>query len=435
MSGASKARGDRVTYADIFAVREFRALFISRGLSTIGDYLARSALTIAVFVETGSTALMGITFALTMLPDLIGGPLLGSLADRFPRRALMVAADVGRALLLLVMAIPGLPLFALWALLFVIRLLDGPFLSAYHSSMAVVLPGKQQLVKGTAVTQLINHVAYTVGYGLGGLIVGLTGLSAVLVLNAGTFVVSGVVILLGMLARPATANPDSPPTLLGAARAATRYIVGHPRLRVIMLFPFPIAITLVCETLAAPYAAQIGHGSSVAGLLMGAAPAGIVLGLWLLPMVMPDQRAGHVMALSIMSCVPLVVFAAMPSPVVAAILVVASGIPLYFWIPLSAEFAQTVPDDMRGQAMGLMTTTMKVTQGIAVLSFGLIAQNTMASTVIAASGAIGTVMTIALSLAWVRASRPATTAAAPPEVAPEATPSHDDAIPRSDHHH
>lgn len=82
----------RVTYADIFGEREFRALFVSRALSTVGDYIARAALVIAVFSETGSTALMGVTFALTTLPDLIGGPVLAGLADRFPRRAVMVAA-------------------------------------------------------------------------------------------------------------------------------------------------------------------------------------------------------------------------------------------------------------------------------------------------------------------------------------------------------
>jgi MFS family permease len=107
---ASSSRVERITYADIFAVREFRALFASRTMSTIGDYLARAVLVIAVFNETGSTALLGITFALTSLPELIGGPVLAGLADRFPRRAVMVPADVVRAILLLVMAIPGLPL-------------------------------------------------------------------------------------------------------------------------------------------------------------------------------------------------------------------------------------------------------------------------------------------------------------------------------------
>ncbi|WP_165974477.1 MFS transporter [Nonomuraea deserti] len=402
----------RVTYADIFGGREFRALFVSRALSTIGDYVARVALVITVFAETGSVALMGVTFALTTLPDLFGGPMLAGLADRLPRRAVMVAADLGRALLLLVMAIPGLPLVALWALLAAIRLLDSPFTSAYMSTMSVVLPGKR-LVKGSALTQLVNHVSYTIGFAAGGVIVSLTGLSVVLVSNAATFTLSGVVILLGVRTRPATARTGPSLSWLGATRAAIRYVAAHRRLRVIMLFPFPIATTLVCQTLATPYTAQIGHGPAGAGLLMAASTAGIVVGLWIFPLLIPDQRPLHVVVLTIMSCAPLVLFVAVPGMVAAAALMVVSGIALYFWIPLAAEFTQTVPDDMRGQAVGLLTTTMRVTQGTAILIFGLAGQNAMSSTVIATSGAIGTVMVTILSAAWVRASRSLTIAAAP----------------------
>ncbi|GAB3468816.1 MFS transporter [Actinophytocola sediminis] len=411
MSGEGKA-DNRVTYAEIFAVREFRALFASRSLSTIGDYLARAALTIAVFTETGSEALMGITFALSVLPDLIGGPVLAGLADRFPRRAVMIVADFGRAVLLLVMAIPGMPLWSLWALLFAIRLVDSPFNSAYISTMSVVLPGKR-LVRGSAVTQLVNHIAYTVGYGLGGVVVAITGLSVVLIFNSATFVLSGLVILVGVLARPATASADTPPTLLGSAKAATRYILGHPRLRLMMLFPFAIATTLATEALAAPYAAQISHGSAVAGLLMGAGPAGIVIGLWLLPMIIPEQRTRHLVILSIISCAPLVLFVAAPGALAASVLIVVSGIALYYWIPLAAEFTQTVPDSMRGQAVGLMTTMMRATQGVAILVFGLAAQNAPSSAVIAVSGALGTVLVIGLSVAWVMVGRSASLARAP----------------------
>ncbi|MEV0612781.1 MFS transporter [Nonomuraea sp. NPDC050404] len=399
----------RVTYADIFGEREFRALFISRTLSTVGDYVARVALVITVFSDTGSVALMGVTFALTTLPDLFGGPLLAGLADRFPRRAVMVAADLARASLLLVMAVPGLPLLALWALLFVIRLLDSPFNGAYLSTMSVVLPGRR-LVKGSAVTQLVNHVSYTVGFAGGGLIVAFTGLSVVLVGNAVTFVLSALVIMAGVRTRPATApRTGAPSSLLGATRDVIRYIAAHRRLRVIMLFPFPIAATLVSETLATPYAAQAGHGAAVAGLLMGAGTAGIVVGLWLLPLLVPDQRPGHVVVLSVISCAPLVLFAAAPGVVAAGALMVISGIALYYWIPLAAEFTQAVPDDMRGQAVGLLTTMMRVTQGIAILIFGLTGQHTASSTVMAVSGVIGTLMVIALSVAWVRATGPAPT--------------------------
>lgn len=395
-----------IAYADIFTQPEFRALFASRALSTIGDYIARAALVIGVFAETGSAALMGVTFALTTLPDLIGGPVLASLADRFPRRAVMVTADLGRALLLLLMAIPGLPLVALWGLLFIVRLVDSPFTSAYLSTMSVVLPGKR-LVKGSAVTQVVNHISYAVGYAAGGAIVTLTGLSLVLVFNAATFALSGLAILLGVRARPATARADSPSSWLGSTRAASRYIIGHPRLRLIILFPVPIAATVVCETLAVPYASQIGHGPAVGGLLMGAGPAGIVAGLLILPLLIPVQRTGHLVVLSITSCAPLALFVLAPGALVSGVLIVLRGIALYFWIPLAAQFTQTVPDDMRGQAVGLLTTAMRVTQGVAILIFALAAENALSSTVFAASGTIGTIMMIVLSVAWARAGRSA----------------------------
>ncbi len=421
MPGEGQPHDDRVTYADIFGVREFRALFTSRALSTIGDYIARAALVIAVFAETGSTALMGVTFALTVLPDLIGGPVLAGLADRYPRRAVMVVTDVGRALLVLVMAIPGMPLGALWALLFVVWLVDAPFNSAYISTMSVVLPGKR-LVKGTAVTQLVNHLSYTIGYAAGGVIVGLTGLSVVLVFNAATFALSSLAILVGVATRAATAGDSAPASWLGSTRAAVGYIAGHPQLWLTMLFTLPIAATLVSETLAAPYSTQLGHESAVAGLLMGAGPAGIVLGLWLLPMLIQDQRARHVVVLSVLCCAPLALFVAVPGVVLATLLMVLSGIALYFWIPLAAEFTQSVPDEMRGQAVGLLTTMMRVTQGIAILIFGLVAQNVLPSSVIAAAGVIGTVMVAVLSVAWVRATRPATAAA------PSGLPPHGDTV-------
>lgn len=417
MLGDDQAR-DRVTYADIFSVREFRALFTSKALSTIGDYIARAALVIAVFSETGSTALMGITFALTTLPDLIGGPVLAGLADRYPRRAVMVITDLGRALLLLVMAIPGMPLYALWALLFVVRLVDAPFNSAYISTMSVVLPGKR-LVKGTAVTQLVNHIAYTVGYAAGGVIVGLTGLSVVLVFNAATFALSSLAILVGVTARRATASGSGSGSWFGSTRAAARFIAGDPKLWLTLLFTLPIAATLASETLAAPYSAQLGNGSAVAGLLMGASPAGIVLGLWLLPMVIADQRARHVVILSVLSCAPLMLFVAVPGVALATVLIVFSGAALYFWIPLSAAFTQAVPDDMRGQAVGLMTTTMRVTQGVAILIFGLAAQYTSSSTVIAIAAAAGTVVAIFLSLGLARVTRASTVAVAPGTIPPQ----------------
>jgi len=55
-------------------------------LSIIGDQLAKVALSILVFQRTSSTLLTALTYGLSYLPWVIGGPLLSTLADRLPRR-------------------------------------------------------------------------------------------------------------------------------------------------------------------------------------------------------------------------------------------------------------------------------------------------------------------------------------------------------------
>src|SRR6266700_2167076 len=90
-------------FRDVFAVGQFRILWLANVQSRIGDQLARVALSVLVYDRTGSPAWTALTYAMTILPNLIGGALLAGLADRFARRAVMVIADVVRAVLVAVM--------------------------------------------------------------------------------------------------------------------------------------------------------------------------------------------------------------------------------------------------------------------------------------------------------------------------------------------
>ena len=113
-------------FRDAFVVREFRTVWTAYALSVCGDQLAAVALSVLVFSRTGSPAWAALTYALTFLPDLLGGPLLAGLADRFPRRTIMITADVSRAVLVGLMAIPHQSLAVLVVLLFVVQLLSSP---------------------------------------------------------------------------------------------------------------------------------------------------------------------------------------------------------------------------------------------------------------------------------------------------------------------
>src|SRR5271154_6569833 len=108
----------RATFRDVFAVREFRALWFSEILSVTGDRLALAALTLLVYERTKSPLLAALAYAAGYLPWVIGGLFLADLADRRPRRSVMVACDAVRAVLVAAMVIPHTPIWALVALLF-----------------------------------------------------------------------------------------------------------------------------------------------------------------------------------------------------------------------------------------------------------------------------------------------------------------------------
>ncbi len=96
-----------VTFRDVFAVREFRALWSSEILSMAGDRLALVALTLLVYDRTRSPLLAAAAFAAGYLPWVIGGLFLADLTDRYPRRSVIVTCDVARAVLVGVMVLHG----------------------------------------------------------------------------------------------------------------------------------------------------------------------------------------------------------------------------------------------------------------------------------------------------------------------------------------
>ena len=142
------------TFREVFAVREFRPLFGTFLLSTAGDELARVALTVLVYQRTDSPLLSALTFAISYLPWLLGGPVLSTLADRLPRHRVLIATDAARAALLALMAIPGhAAAGAARACCLLVSLCAPPFESARSALMADVLEGDRYAV-ATSLTDI-----------------------------------------------------------------------------------------------------------------------------------------------------------------------------------------------------------------------------------------------------------------------------------------
>lgn len=389
---------------DALAVGEFRALWLAEVQSVLGDQLARVALAVLVFRLTNSPAWPAVVYALTFLPDLISGPLLGGLADRFPRRTVMVCSDLLRAALLAVMAIPGLPLPLLVVMLIAAQLANAPFSSAQASVMPAVLAGDGYVV-GQSLLKLTNQIGQLAGFAAGGLVIAVLGPGWGLLIDAATFAISALVLRLGLRSRPAAGHSTQEPvSTLRRLRAGAHSIWRDPRLRWLVAAAWLAGFVIVPEGLAVPYAAEIGGGAATAGWLLAAHPAGIALGAFVIGrLVGPDLRLRLLGPLAVGAIVPLLGFAARPPVGVAIVLLVLSGACAAYQVIASTTFMRLVPDAERGQAFGLAGSGLIAVQGIGLLAGGAVVA-TMHSPALAVAviAAAGVVVAVPVAVAWRR---------------------------------
>ena len=112
------------------------------------------------------------------MPWVIGGLFLAELADRYPRRTVMVICDASRAVLVAVMVLPHVPIGALVALLFAATMFAPPFDSAKASITPDILAG-ERYVLGTAVLQTTLLAGEVLGAVGGGVAVAFIGVRSV----------------------------------------------------------------------------------------------------------------------------------------------------------------------------------------------------------------------------------------------------------------
>ena len=379
---------------------EFRALWAAQLLSVAGDQLARVALTVLVYDRTRSALLAAVAYAASIVPVFVGGILLSGLADRCPRRQVMIACDLARVPLAALMAVPGMPLAALIVLLSAITAIGAPFTSARAAIYPEVL-GEARYALGTAVTMTGYQFGQVAGFAAGGAIVGLAGPRIALLADAGTFLVSAVLVRIRVQNRPVATRPGEVRTeRRGELAAAIRLVFGRRSIRTPMLLGWISAFYNVPEGLAAPLAASFGGGPVTVGLILAAAALGSSAGaLALARLADPETRKRWTAPLAAGTCAVLIMIALRPGLPVVLLILLVSGLCDCFQVAANAAFVAAVPDQQRGQAFGLAEAGMNLGQGAAMILAGAVAQHLGPVAVIAAAGVAGTITATVIALA------------------------------------
>ncbi|GAB3553330.1 MFS transporter [Arthrobacter tumbae] len=250
-------------------------------VSDFGTYLTTVALSVLILVTLDGTALdQGAVNAARWLPYLLFGLLAGVWVDRFRRRTVLVAGDLGRAAILAALCVLTLLGWASVPVLVVLMFLFGTLALAGDAAYQSFLPqlvARPQLVRANARLQQSETVAQASGGAVAGAVVALISAPFALLIDALSYLLSGLVLL--TIPSHGTAKPSTT-TVRTRIAEGLRWIYGHRMLRPLALSSHVwfIGSAMVGTVLPALILNDLQLGALGLGLVLGGAGIGAVLG-------------------------------------------------------------------------------------------------------------------------------------------------------------
>jgi MFS family permease len=389
----------------VLAVREFRGIVISQVASEAGDQIARVALALLVLAHTGSPLYAAATFAVAIIPSFLGGALLGPVADRFSRRSLMLGADLGRAaliMLLALVAVPGTPLWVLFGLLLVAELFTPLFDSARGATTPEVLGSVALVATGAALSRALTLANQAVGLVLGGLIVQLSSPRLALAIDGFSFLVSYGVLVVFLKPRPSVLeSTPSLPVLMRDLRRGFTLLMSDRSRRALVLLGWGMALPLVApEAVALAYVDQQGAADTWGGVLMAAVVIGAAVGAVAVGGRSPRDQLDLVLPLAMVMSLPLLVTGIEPPLWLLTLLWFASGAAQAFLVPVMAFTTLLTPNDQRGSVIGIASAGFALLTSVGYLVVGWVATITSPAFAVVVMAVIGLVVASASYVVW-----------------------------------
>jgi predicted MFS family arabinose efflux permease len=366
----------------------FARLLAGQTVSSLGDWVATLAFIVAAFLLTGNQTAVAVVLILRLVPPIFAAPVGGVVADRLPRRTIMVTCDLIRAGLIVL--VPFVGIVPLYAIAFVHECIGLFFLPARDSAVpslvpATALPEANGLILATsygalplaaAAFALLSTAASNVPDWLPFAdVLREHPTSFAFFFDAATFLFSALMIA-GLPIRERAER--QPIELFRDVAEGFRYGYQHPGLRslafalVVSMFGggvlFALGISYIRETL--------GGSTTDFGWLAALWGAGMGLGLLVVRLV-AKRGQGPVFLVAVVGCgAILVIMGALPYLWLAFIAAVAFGTTFAVAIMLALAMAQEMTDDrIRGRIMGVVQMLFRVGLGLGALGIGALASS------------------------------------------------------------
>jgi MFS family permease len=362
--------------------RPFRNYWTGQTISVFGDQIALLAIPLlAVLTLNADAEQMGLLAAVEMAPSLLFAFHLGAWVDRRrSRRALLVTADIGRAVLLL-----GLPLASVFGvlslpLLYVVAFLTGTlgilFMVA-EQTVFTSLVRPREYVEANSLLIGSRSVALVGGKSLGGLLVAAVTAPVAIAIDGVSFLLSALFVRRAEVPEPPAASPDS-----GGLAAGARFIRRAPLLQASLLgtATFNLFNTAFWALLVLFATDELHLAAGAIGIALGIGALGSVIGSAVAKGVAARVGLGNAMIFSfVLAPLPLILvpLADGPPALSMALLTTAeffSGVGVMILdVGLYSFQAAVIPDQLRSRVWGAILFVNWGIRPIGALAGGLLA--------------------------------------------------------------
>jgi predicted MFS family arabinose efflux permease len=380
----------RFRFSGLWQHRDFTRLWAGQTTSSLGSQITFLALPLtAILVLKATPAQMGVLTALGAVPSLFLGVAIGVWMDRRRRRPILVASDLARAALLLVVPISvGLHVLHI-EVLYILALGIGTLnllFAVGHMSLLPWLVGRNDLVEANAKLALSSSASEVVGPGVAGALIGFLTAPVALIVDAVTFVVSALAIQSIRADEPAPIPSNDTKQVRRFWRDAREGITLVARNRVLAtLLGLMATLSLfnaVLEAVWILYVTQkLGLSAHILGIAFAAGGLGFMLGASVAQPALHRLGVGRAIILGALLTATsdlMIPLAGGPMPVVIGLLITGQ---FFFGVGstvLSVGFVSlrqaATPTPMLGRMNSVMLTILGGVVPVGALAGGLLGQ-------------------------------------------------------------
>ncbi len=364
-------------YWTILQNHRYFPLWLGQLVSSLGDTLNYIALVVYVYQLTGSGFDLSKLSIYQILPILLISPVAGVAIDRFPRKNILIAADVVRGLLIL-----GLVFATDVTAIYAVALLASLATTFFRPTVQAVIPAlvrEEELLAANSVAWSSEQLVQIIGSALAGGLIAWVGPQAAFVFNAGTFFFSAFMI--ASMNVPVSPIPEHAEAgwraYLDEMRAGLAYALHHPfvaRLVVVQMFA-SLAVGGTSALLVVLSEEHLRLAPAGFSALLFAIGVGALLGPFLLGLFTREYRDMRLLFVPyIIRGVGDILIALVASFPLALFLLFVYGLNTSMGMVVYNSIIQvSIPDQVRGRVFTLMDMSWSIMEIASIGMAGLVA--------------------------------------------------------------